>query len=381
MRVCSPQLGISSKSILGGEIYDRQILKYLAWEGHEIEIILPLLKPYQHINGWRITNVPLPFIVPPHLYNFLVLSYLFTIYKKRKFDILRIHSPAFLGVAAILFKKIYPAVPIIGTYHWLGEGGKFEKIINPYLMNVFDAIICDSLYTKREIENKYLQAMGKVYAIHNGVDEILKPQKKSKFLYNKLKIKKSTVILLFMGLFIDRKNPLFILTILKKLITKHLDIVIIFCGEGPLKNQLGEKIRKLKLENFTRFIPPVFGSQKNELLNFADIYIHPAKNEGFSLAVIEAMACGLPIVITDGYSAREAVENGINGFLCKSLDEWVSKILLLVDSNQIRKKMKEKNTKKVQRSFNWKRNTIQYSNVLIDLITKQISKNKKSLNN
>ncbi len=375
MKICSPQLGISPKSILGGEIYDRQILKYLAQDGHEIEIILPLFKLYQQVNGWKITNVPLPFIVPPHLYNFLVLPYLLTIYKKRKFDILRIHSPAFLGLAAILFKKIYPAVPVIGTYHWLGEGGKFEKIINPYLVNCFDAIICDSLYTKKEIENKYLNATGKVYAIHNGVDEILKPQKKANYLFKKFNVQKTTVILLYMGLFIGRKNPLFTLTVLKKLLTKHLNIVIIFCGEGPLKNKLENKIKQLNLENYTRIVSPVFGSQKNELLNFADIYIHPAKKEGFSLAVIEAMACGLPIVITDGYSAREAVKNGVNGFLCRSFDDWVKNILILFDNKQIRKSMADKNVKKVQKSFNWKRNTSKYSNILTNLVKKQVSHN------
>ncbi|EKD94288.1 MAG: Glycosyl transferase group 1 [uncultured bacterium] len=354
MRICSPQLGISPQSILGGEIYDRQILKYLAELGNRVDIILPLFKPHEQVKNWHVHHVPVPFVVPPHLYNFLVLPYLFYLYKQLSFDILRIHSPTFLGIAVTIFKKVHPHVPIVGIYHWLGEGGMAEKWINPMVINHFDAIICDSLYTRKQIEKTYSQTKGKVYAIHNGVDEVLILQKKPPHLINKFQINKSTVVLLFMGLFINRKNPLFLLPIVKTIIQKYPSVLMLYCGKGPLEHKLKQEIQNLHLSKHVQIIPPVFGVDKNDLFNLADIFVHPAIQEGFSLSVIEAMAVGLPVIITDGFSAGEVVINHINGFLCKTPKDWLRQTQTLITDKNLREKMSQENIKIVKRKFKWK---------------------------
>lgn len=353
MRLCSPQLGLSASSILGGEIYDRQILAYLAKLGVQIEIILPRAKPVQSVNGWQVHNTWFPFVYPPHLYNLLVLPYLFQVYRKTKFEILRIHSPTFIGLAGILFKKLNPNVPVVGVYHWLGEGGLLGEILDPLLVNYFDAIICDSFYTKAQLIMKYPQIQQKIYAVHNGIDENLYPTRKSRNLLHKYQIRKSSITLLYMGLFIERKNPLFLLPLIRQLIGKKIPLYLIYCGSGPLENILRKKIVNYRLEKQVKIIAPVFGVEKNELMNSADIFVHPAVNEGFSLAVIEAMACGLPVVINEGYSASEAVTNGQNGFVCRNSNEWFSRLQLLCQILELRKTFGQNNIKKVKAEFQW----------------------------
>ena len=58
MRICSPQLGLAPKSILGGEVFDREILLGLAKKGIEIEIIIPKNKPHDKISNWKINYFP-----------------------------------------------------------------------------------------------------------------------------------------------------------------------------------------------------------------------------------------------------------------------------------------------------------------------------------
>lgn len=371
MRICSPQLGVAPYSILGGEIYDREVLKRLARAGIKVDIVLPYGKPFEKVKNWHIIYEPIPFVVPPHLYNFFVLPYLFYLYKKRPFDILRIHSPTFLGLAAAVFKKIYPQVPIVGTYHWLGEGGAIERFIDPYLINnVFDLVICDSFYTKKQLEKQYKKVRGKIHAIHNGVDERLKPASKPSSLMRKYGISSSTITLLFMGLFIDRKNPLFLLDFIHSLVRKNDTIKLLLCGKGLLENEIKKQIHNRGLTNSVFIVPPVFNNEKRELLNLADIFVHPAKQEGFSLAVIEAMACGLPIIINDGFSAREAIENGKNGFLCNVQNDWIKYINRLIINAAMREKIKENNIIKVRKEFTWNRTVDQQLALFNSLLNK-----------
>ena len=77
MVICSPQLGLNPKSILGGEVFDREILLGLAKKGIKIEIILPKNKPYdKNIKNWNITHLPISHF-PAIFGNVLYLPYLF----------------------------------------------------------------------------------------------------------------------------------------------------------------------------------------------------------------------------------------------------------------------------------------------------------------
>ena len=115
MRICSPQLGISPKSILGGEVFDREILLGLAKKGIQVEIILPKGLPHdKKIKNWQITYLPIQHI-PAIFFNVIITPYLFVIYKRRPFDLIRLHSPMYIGFGAILFKFFHPKVKIAAT--------------------------------------------------------------------------------------------------------------------------------------------------------------------------------------------------------------------------------------------------------------------------
>src|SRR3989344_5544396 len=121
MVICSPQLGLNPKSILGGEVFDREILLGLAKKGIKIEIILPKNKPYdKNIKNWNITHLPISHF-PAIFGNVLYLPYLFLIHKKSKYEIIRLHQPQFLGLLALIFKLFHKNVKIVATYHQFRE--------------------------------------------------------------------------------------------------------------------------------------------------------------------------------------------------------------------------------------------------------------------
>lgn len=349
MRIASPQLGLSPQSVLGGEVFDREILLGLAKAGIEVEIILPKGKHHdKNIKNWKI-NYLLVSHFPPQLFNFLIVPYLFKINHRSKIDIIRLHQPQFTALGSIFFRLLSPKVKTVATYHKFEETnfGLFSRGVN----NFWDHIICDSQYVKDKLIATYQIKSSKITVVHNGVPNYLKPTKKDPALVKKLKLGDKTV-LLFMGLFIERKNPLFLLDLLKKLPAKT---ILIYLGNGPLKNQIVSKAKELGISKRVLIIEPVFDKEKIKIHNLADIFVHPSKDEGFALAPLEAMACAKPVVMTDGYSAKEAVDDGINGFLCRSndLNHWNEKLTRLINDPQLRNKMGGASLKKAKKEFQW----------------------------
>lgn len=352
MRICSPQLGLAPKSILGGEVFDRKILLGLAKNGIKAEIILPKDKLHDSkVKNWNITYLPISHF-PAAFANILITPFLFNIFTQRRFEIIRIHQPQFLGLGCLFFKIFNREVKLVATYHQFRESsfGVFSKLIN----HLWDHIICDSENVRRKLIKTFQIPPQKITVVHNGVPSYLRPAEKSESLIKKFKLQ-GKIVILFMGLFDNRKNPLFLLQVLKNLNTTRSDLVVIFWGSGPLEHQIKARARELGIEDKIRIQKPAFGKDKNKIHNLADIFVHPSTDEGFALSPLESMACAKPIIMTNRYSAQEAVDDGINGFLCESNDvkQWSEKINLLAKSSTHRKKMGKASLSKVKKEFQW----------------------------
>lgn len=351
MRICSPQLGLAPNSVLGGEVFDREILLGLAKKGIEIEIIIPKNKPHDKIPNWKINYFPISHF-PAFFYNFFILPYLIKIYLNKPFDILRIHQPQFIGLGSAFFKLFFPKVKLVATYHQFRETkfGFLSKAINNY----WDFVICDSENVKKRILTRYKVSQNRVAVVHNGVPKYLKPVRKNLKLIKKLRLENSYVIL-FMGLFNQRKNPLFLLDVLPSILKRNENVVLIYWGKGTLKKKIIQRAKSIKIIQNIRIINPVYGPAKNQIHNLADIFVHPSKDEGFALAPLESMACAKPILITDAFSAKEAVTDGLNGFLLRSNDtnHWSEKIIDLVNNKRLMEKMGQASLSKVKKEFQW----------------------------
>lgn len=352
MNVCSPQLGLSPRSTLGGEVYDCEILQGLAKRGVTVKVIMPkgLQRPPSSKN-LQFYQIPISHF-PALLFNVMVLPYLFLLNHREKIDILRLHQPQFIFIAAFFFKIFFPSVKIVANFHQFGESnfGLLSKFINNY----WDMIVCDSDNVKRKLIEKYHVKSDKVLVVHNGTPAYLKPGRRSSSYANKLKIKDRKV-LLYMGRFIPRKNPLFLLEVVFCLKTKFPSLVLLFWGEGPLKRQIIERAEKLGVSDYVRFVPPAFGPVKNLVHNVADIFVHPSLDEGFALAPLEAMACAKPVIMNRSHSSQEAVMDGYNGFLCHTNDSksWANAIDRLLTDDKKLVLMGKNSREKAMKDFNW----------------------------
>lgn len=97
--------------------------------------------------------------------------------------------------------------------------------------------------------------------------------------------------------------------------------------------------------------------------NRADIFLFPSRLEGFGLPVVEAMACGKPVVTTRAGSLPELVDDGQGGFLCEldAVEDFVGRIRTLAEDTRLRQAMGAYNRAKVERCFTLQRSAEQYA--------------------
>jgi glycosyltransferase involved in cell wall biosynthesis len=117
--------------------------------------------------------------------------------------------------------------------------------------------------------------------------------------------------------------------------------------------QLKTQVINAGLENFIHINPAVAGAEKINLFRSADIFVYPSYHEGMPMAVIEAMACGLPIIATQVGGLPDLVCPGLNGLLVSAgqPDQLANAIHQLVANPQMRFSMQTGSFQLAQEKF------------------------------
>lgn len=143
----------------------------------------------------------------------------------------------------------------------------------------------------------------------------------------------------------ENKNNRIIISALEKL--KNKNIHYILCGEGDKKGELSGMAKGAGISENIHFLG--YRTDIKALYNASDCFVMPSYREGLSRSAMEAMASGLPCILSDIRGNRDLIENGSGGFLCKPDDvigfsEAISK---LFGNSSLCEKMKEYNLKKI----------------------------------
>ena len=180
----------------------------------------------------------------------------------------------------------------------------------------------------------------KAYQIPHSVDtRIFRPMPEIE--------KNKPIKVLLVGYMVESKGILELLDIAKK--SDPEEIEFWFVGKGLLAKNVKELEGKYPVKHFD------FITNRGELArmyNKADIFVLPSI-EFFGIVLIEAMACGLPVIGVDSVGPREIIDDGVNGFLLPKGDRslLLEKIEVLIHDEKLREKMGIKAREKVMRKF------------------------------
>ena len=155
-----------------------------------------------------------------------------------------------------------------------------------------------------------------------------------------------------------------------KLVQKDFnDITLLIGGTGPYEKQLKDLVRKTNLEEHVKFLGFLDETKKFTYMKAIDVFLLPSYWESFPIVLLEALACGKPIITTDIGGTSFAVTHGENGFLFKpgDINQLGKYIKELLSNQQLREQMKKQNIKK-SIDFDWKLITLKTKNLYNQLI-------------
>jgi glycosyltransferase involved in cell wall biosynthesis len=125
-------------------------------------------------------------------------------------------------------------------------------------------------------------------------------------------------------------------------------------GTGPKKEDLLKILTKMNIEDEVIFTGRVEPQKIHKYYQAADIFVLPSYTEGLPVSVLEAMACGLPVVATNVGGIPEIITDRVNGFIVPSKNEkeLIKKLAALTNNKDYREKFSQKSVEKINDEFN-----------------------------
>lgn len=138
---------------------------------------------------------------------------------------------------------------------------------------------------------------------------------------------------------IPRKGHAVLFDALAAILPAHPELRVLVFGQGPLERELREAVERRGWNAVVRF--PGFRDDLARILPCLDILAHPAWMEGLGVSLLEAAACGVPIIASRAGGMPEIVEDGANGFLIEPGDDrrLAECLSLLLDNPELRREM------------------------------------------
>lgn len=238
------------------------------------------------------------------------------------------------GLVLILGRLLGKHVVVSFRFHpHLPRRGQFWYRL--YLKQVCRAtrrIICQSHLAAAELVKLVDVPSEKIEIVHNWIDT-------RRFATSGLAADKprdradALVQLIYVGWMHPKKGVQFLMPAIHLLAQRRRDFRLILCGAGDLLESMQNSARELGIEPFVEFRGWVKNEVVNQLLNEADIFVLPSLAEGMPNSLLQAMACGLPVVTTNVSSIPAIVTDGLNGRLiepgsaaaiCEALDDLIA---------------------------------------------------------
>lgn len=186
------------------------------------------------------------------------------------------------------------------------------KMVNAITCRSADRVITISQETKDIIRHSFGLKDAQVVVLKNGIifkDNFTEPghlEKEFPDSRNKLK-------LIAIGRLVHQKYFEVLIKAAAEVVNQGIDLLVLLIGEGEGRSRLEKLIRELRVGNYVKLLG--IRHDAMELMKGSDIFVMPSRYEGLSIAMIEAMACGLPVIASDVPGLRGYIDQGENGFL------------------------------------------------------------------
>lgn len=314
------------------------------------------LKSYEEIDGVPVYRLPVPGPKPVASLVFTLYA-LFTIFRLRPN---MIHAHEFISPSTVaLLSKRWFGVPFVVTLHRSGPLGDVQKLSRKtsgkMRLNELREKTSSFVLISREIEEE-LKGIGipseRMTMITNGVDtNVFAPLSSEERipLRQKLGLPEDALVGIYTGRLAPEKRVDQLISVWNKLRVEFPKAELLILGQGTeeakLRQMVGAGVRFLGgVDNVTPY------------LQASDLYVLPSIAEGLSVAMLEAMSCGVPALVTDVGGAREVITHGENGWIIQpdQVDQLEGAIRELLAKKELRTKIGDAGRSRVLEAFSVK---------------------------
>lgn len=285
------------------------------WVGGGVEAVV--MNYYRNIDKSRIqfdficdndsTNIPYEeieklggrvILIPPYQKVFKYHKELKKVLKEGNYKIVHSHINT-LSVFSLFAAKCAKVPVRIAHSHSTTNKKEKKKNLMKQLLRPFAKMFATDYMACTEHAGRWMFGdkefdKGNVYILNNAIDL-------DKFKYNKkireskrkeLNITNDTLVIGHIGRFVEQKNHRFLIEIFNEIHKKNKNSILLLAGQGPLMEELKDKVKKLHLTRAVKFL-----GQRNdahELYQAFDVFLFPSLYEGLGMVLIEAECAGLP---------------------------------------------------------------------------------------
>lgn len=299
-------------------------------------------------------NLPIPYYLP--------------IVARREikdFDVIHIHEyRILLAVAVCHYAKKYNVPYILqprGSVPTISKSRQkklFDVLFGHAIINDASKIIASSKIESEQYWSVFPELNNeKIVHIPNGIDlETYQNLPQKGEFKKKYSLNDNEKIILFLGRIHKRKGADMLIEVFSKLKNELEGVKLVIAGpdEGYL-DKLKLIASKLNIESDVIFLGPLYEKDKLEAYVNADIFVLPSnsKEESFGNVVLEALACGTPVIITDNCGVSEWIGDKVGYMVKYDKKELKDAIFKILSDEELRRRFGEEGKRLVREEFGW----------------------------
>lgn len=319
------------------------------WLGGGVESVV--MNYYRHIDRSKIqfdficdedsTNIPYDeinslggkvILIPPYQKVIRYHKELKKVLKEGNYKIVHSHINT-LSVFSLWAAKS-AGVPVrIAHSHSTTNKKEKKKNLMKQVLKHFSKVFATDYMCCSELAGRWLFGdkeydKGNVYLLNNAIDldkfkydENIRKEKRKE-----LNISDDTLVIGHVGRFVEQKNHRFLIDIFNEVHKERKNSILLLAGQGPLMDEIKEKVSKLGLNESVRFL-----GQRNdidELYQAFDVFLLPSLYEGLPVVGVEAQATGLLCILSDDMTKETKILTSTKFLsLNQNMTEWAKTIL------------------------------------------------------
>ena len=237
-------------------------------------------------------------LIPPYQKPFKYHKELKRVLKEGKYKIVHSHISTMSFFSLWAAKSAKAPIRIAHAHSTTNKQEK-KKNLMKQVLRPFSKVFANRYFCCSELAGSWLFGnktynQGKVYLLNNAidVDKFKYDEKIRKSKRKELKIKDKDLVIGHIGRFVQQKNHSFLIDIFNEVHKQNKNTILLLAGEGPLKEEIENKVKELGLEKNVMFLGQ--RNDANELYQAMDIFLLPSLYEGLPVVGVEAQAAGLP---------------------------------------------------------------------------------------